>query len=347
MTGRPLRLGTRGSALATTQSTTVADALRSATGRDVELVEVTTFGDTSRAHLSEIGGTGVFAAALRQAVLDGHVDLAVHSLKDLPTAPVEGLVVAAVPRREDPHDVLVLRDASSLATLPQGARLGTGSPRRQAQLLALRPDLRVEPVRGNVDRRLAMVSDGALDGVVLAHAGLLRLGRAAVVTAVLAVDEVLPAPGQGALAVECRSDDADLVAAIALLDDAGSRSAVTAERALLAALEAGCTAPVGALARVSGQQLSLDAVAAATDGSVVLRRTLAGPVDDPVGLGRGLAALLLADGAAELVDQAGLVDQEGHQQDATTSGPLARPPQTPLSPTPPSRPFQPSPERAP
>ncbi len=297
-----LRLGTRASALATTQSRTVAQALQRATGREVRLVEVTTFGDTSRAHLSEIGGTGVFAAALRQAVLDGEVDLAVHSLKDLPTAPVDGLVVAAVPEREDPRDVLVARDGRTLQSLPRGARVGTGSPRRQAQLLAVRPDLRVEPVRGNVDRRLAMVSDGTMDAVVLAHAGLRRIGRDQVVTEVLSPEQVLPAPGQGALAVECRSDDAELVAVLGLLDHAATRCAVTAERALLAALEAGCTAPVGALAQVDDQRLTLQAVAAATDGSVVLRRRSTGPADDPTSLGTALATLLLGEGAATLVD---------------------------------------------
>jgi hydroxymethylbilane synthase len=334
VTGHVLRLGTRGSALATTQSRTVATALQRATGRPVELVEVTTFGDTSRAHLSEIGGTGVFAAALRQAVLDGDVDLAVHSLKDLPTAPVDGLVVAAVPPREDPRDVLVARDGLTLDTLPVGARIGTGSPRRQAQLRALRPDLDVQPVRGNVDRRVAMVTSGALDGVLLAHAGLLRLGRGDVVSTVLDPAVVLPAPGQGALAVECRSDDDELLAAITLLDDAAARCAVTAERALLAALEAGCTAPVGALATVTPEGVSLQGVAAATDGSVVLRRTLTGSLESPAAVGRELAALLLADGAARLVDRP-------HPSARTTSNGS-----TPSAPST-SRPFQPSPERAP
>jgi hydroxymethylbilane synthase len=333
MTGNVLRLGTRASALATTQSRWVAELLQQATGRPVELVEVTTFGDTSRAHLSEIGGTGVFAAALRQAVLDGDVHLAVHSLKDLPTAPVDGLVIAAVPRREDPRDVLVARDGLTLDTLPVGARVGTGSPRREAQLRALRPDLDVRPVRGNVDRRLAMVSGGALDAVVLAHAGLLRLGRGDVVSSVLDPAVVLPAPGQGALAVECRSGDLELVSAIGLLDDADSRCAVTAERALLAALEAGCTAPVGALAAVTPDGVSLQALAAATDGSVVLRRRLAGPADDPAALGRELAQLLLADGAATLVERP--------VPALTADG------STPSAPSTPARPFQPSPERAP
>ncbi len=306
----PLRLGTRRSVLAMTQSRQVAEALAEASGREVVLVEVTTEGDVSRAQLAQIGGTGVFAAALRQALLAGEVDLAVHSLKDLPTAPEPGLTVAAVPARADARDVLVARDGLTLGELPAGARLGTGSPRRAAQVLALGLGLELVPVRGNVDTRIGFVRDGELDGVLLARAGLLRLGRADEATEVLDPLQVLPAAGQGALAVECRADDADLVAALAALDDADTRAAVTAERALLAALEAGCTAPVGALAEVvesldsSGAvalELSLRAVVAAPDGSDTLRRSASGPIADPEGLGRALAAGLLADGAADLV----------------------------------------------
>jgi hydroxymethylbilane synthase len=305
-----LRLGTRRSALAMTQSRSVAEAITAATGREVELVEVTTLGDTSRAALTSIGGTGVFAAALRHALLAGEVDLAVHSLKDLPTAPEPGLVIAAVPRREDPRDSLVARDGLTLGELPAGSRLGTGAPRRAAQLLALDLGLDVVPVRGNVDTRLSLVHDGRLDGVLLAHAGLRRLGRGDEATEVLDPLQVLPAPGQGALAVECRDDDPDLVAALAAVDDPDTRAAVTAERALLAALEAGCTAPVGALAEVveslgaDGEpllELSLRGVVAAPDGSRVLRQSLSGPLDAPADLGRRLAAVLLEDGAAELV----------------------------------------------
>jgi hydroxymethylbilane synthase len=312
----PLRLGTRGSALARTQSRTVAEAVTKATGREVELVEVTTLGDTSRAALTSIGGTGVFAAALRSALLAGEVDFAVHSLKDLPTRPEPGLVVAAVPAREDPRDVLVARDGLTLGELPAGSRIGTGAPRRSAQLLALGLGLDVEPVRGNVDTRLGFVRDGKLDGVVLARAGLVRLGRADEATEVLDSLQVLPAPGQGALAVECRSNDTELVQALSAVDDADTRAAVTAERALLAALEAGCTAPVGALAEVVESldderrpilELSLRAVVAAPDGSRVLRQSLSGVLgsgaDAPAELGRRLAAVLLEDGAADLVAQ--------------------------------------------
>ena len=301
---RTLRLGTRRSALATTQSGWVADRLR-ALGHTVELVEVVTEGDTSTASLSSLGGTGVFAAALRRALLAGEVDLAVHSLKDLPTAPEPGLVVAAVPTREDPRDVLVSADGRTLGELGDGAVVGTGSPRRVAQLAALGMGLSFKDIRGNVDTRVAMVRDGALDAVVLARAGLARLGRLDEVAEAIDPLQVLPAPGQGALAVECRADDTDTLAVLAPLEDADTRACVTAERALLAALEAGCSAPVGALAEVvegeDGVELSLRGFVGSVDGSFDLRRSLVGPVGDAESLGRRLAAVLLEDGAAEIV----------------------------------------------
>lgn len=302
MTTRALRLGTRRSALATTQSRWVADRLR-ALGHEVELVEVVTEGDTSTESLSSIGGTGVFAAALRRALLDGRVDLAVHSLKDLPTTPEPGLVVAAVPVREDPRDVLVATGGRTLGELGEGAVVGTGSPRRVAQLAALGLGLSFKDIRGNVDTRLRLVHDGALDAVVLARAGLARLGRLDEVAEVLDPLQVLPAPGQGALAVECRADDAVTTKLLAALDDPDTRACTTAERALLAALEAGCTAPVGALAEVvdggDGLELSLRAFVGAVDGSFDLRRSVVGPVDEAESLGRRLATTLLEDGAAE------------------------------------------------
>lgn len=307
---RTLRLGTRRSALATTQSRQVAAAITAATGHPVELVEVTTHGDVSREHLTQIGGTGVFVAALREALLAGEVDLAVHSLKDLPTAPEPDLVVAAVPARVDPRDVLVARGGLTLGELPAGAQLGTGAPRRAAQVRSLGFGLELVPVRGNVDTRLALVRDGQLDGVLLARAGLLRLGRAEEVTEVLDPLQMLPAPGQGALAVECRAADVDLISALRLVDDADSRAAVTAERALLAALEAGCTAPVGALAEVVESldatgtvvlELSLRAVVCAPDGSYTLRRSACGALNDPAAVGRALAAQLLEDGAGAVL----------------------------------------------
>jgi len=298
-----LRLGTRRSPLATTQSAWVADRLRLA-GHVVQLVEITTQGDVSTQALTSIGGTGVFAAAIRRALLDGEVDLAVHSLKDLPTTPEPGLVVAAVPPREDPRDVLVARDGLTLGELPAGAVVGTGSPRRTAQLNALGLGLDVRPVRGNVDTRIGLVRSGTCDAVVLARAGLSRLGRLEDVTETLDPLQLLPAPGQGALAIECRADRPDVVSLLTVLDDADSRACVSAERAVLATLEAGCTAPVGALAEVvedeAGVELSLRAFVGAEDGSAELHRSLVGPLVGPVDLGRRLAEILLEDGAQDL-----------------------------------------------
>ena len=305
----PLRLGTRRSALATTQSGHVADALRSL-GHEVELVPVVTEGDVSRAPLATLGGTGVFAAALREALVRGEIDLAVHSLKDLPTAPHPDLVVAAVPPREDPRDAVVTADGRALSELGSNARVGTGSPRRAAQLRALGWGLVPQDVRGNVDTRLRLVTEGTVDAVVLAHAGLRRLGLAERVSEVLDPIQMLPAPGQGALAVECRADRADLRQTLARLDDADTRACVEAERGVLAVLEAGCSAPVGALAEIvegegpdggSGLELSLRAAVVAIDGSADLRRSAVGDPRDPHGLARRLADLLLEDGAADLM----------------------------------------------
>lgn len=302
-----LRLGTRRSALALAQSKTVADALTASAGRPVELVEITTYGDTSAEAVAQLGGTGVFVGALRKALLAGEIDLAVHSYKDLPTAPADGLRVAAVPPREDPRDVLVARDGLTLAELPAGSRVGTGSPRRTALLRALGLGLDVVPIRGNVDTRLAKVTSGEVDAVVLARAGLARLDRLAAATEVLDPLQVLPAPAQGALAVECRTGDTAVEEPLAALEDLAARAAVTAERALLAALEAGCTAPVGAYAEVAeGEEhpeLYLRAVAASADGSATVRLSTTGPVDDAEGVGRRLAAEMLADGAAALMEE--------------------------------------------
>ncbi|MEO7752934.1 MAG: hydroxymethylbilane synthase [Terracoccus sp.] len=298
-----LRLGTRRSALATTQSGWVADHLR-ALGHDVELVEITTEGDVSAELLTTIGGTGVFASAIRTALRDGRIDVAVHSLKDLPTAPEPDLVVAAVPVREDSRDVLVARDGLTLGELPAGSVVGTGSPRRAAQLGALGLGLVIRPIRGNVGTRIGYVTSGSVDAVVLARAGLARLGRLGDVTEVLDPIQVLPAAGQGALAIECRSDREDVREAVAPLDDADTRACVEAERSLLATLEAGCTAPVGALAEVvegeDGLELSLRAFAGSEDGSLELRRSLVGPFTHPHALGERLARILLEDGAADL-----------------------------------------------
>lgn len=311
-TGRPIRLGTRGSTLAATQARLVADALHGIVDRPVELVRITTHGDTSAGQLTDIGGTGVFVSALREELLAGRVDLAVHSLKDLPTAPAPGLRLAALPPREDPRDALCARDGLTLGELPAGSRVGTGAPRRAAQLHALGLELEVLPLRGNVETRLARVGVD-LDAVVLARAGLARLGRLAAVTEVLDPLQMLPAPGQGALAVECREPtspatrpgDAELAGWLSRLDDPDTRAAVTAERALLAALEAGCTAPVGAYAVVAegdgGPELFLRATTVSADGRSSLRQSVTGSLAEADRLGRQLAALLLDLGAGELV----------------------------------------------
>jgi hydroxymethylbilane synthase len=301
-----LRVGTRASLLARTQSGLVADLLAERLGREVELVEVTTEGDVNRAPLASFGGVGVFVGALRQALLEDRVDVAVHSLKDLPTGPAEGISLVAVPPREDPRDAVSARDGLTLGELPVGSTVGTGSPRRAAQLHALGLGLEVHAIRGNVDTRLRKVADGDLDAVVLARAGLARIDRLEAITETLDPLQMLPAPGQGALAVECRTSDTATCAAVAqALDDPATRAAVTAERALLATLEAGCSAPVGALAEVvegeDGEELWLRAVVLSLDGGLSVRRSSSGPVDAAERLGRDLAAEMLEDGAAELM----------------------------------------------
>lgn len=321
MSGSRFTLGTRGSALATTQTGHVAAELNRLSGVEYDTVLVKTEGDVTSGPLSQLGGTGVFAAALRQALYEGTCDMAVHSLKDLPTTQPEGLVIAATPVRADVRDALCSRDGLFLAELPEGASVGTGSPRRAAQLLAFRPDLRIVDIRGNVGTRLGRVkgspvqkddggvgrtAQGDLDAVVLAAAGLERLGLEAHITEYLDPDIMLPAPGQGSLAVEVRtggSGHSAVDAALERMDDTDTRLAITAERALLARLEAGCAAPVGALALVQGDELVLDSVACKPDGSDTMRRsarTSTLTIDGAWALGVTLAEQLLAEGAAEL-----------------------------------------------
>ncbi len=306
MTSQPaLRLGTRRSRLATTQSGLVADLIRSRLGREVVLVEITTEGDVSAAPLASLGGTGVFVSALREALLRGEVDLAVHSLKDLPTQPADGISLAAVPLREDPRDAVIARDGLTLGELPVGSRVGTGSPRRAAQLEALGLGLEVVGLRGNVETRLSKVTSGECDAVVLARAGLARIGLADRATEVLDPLQMLPAPGQGALAVECRSDDPDLIADLAQLEDPATRAAVEAERAVLATLEAGCSAPLGALAEVvegeNGDELWIRAIALSPDGALSVRMSTTGTVAEAAQTGHRLGSDMLADGAADLM----------------------------------------------
>jgi hydroxymethylbilane synthase len=318
-----IRVGTRGSALAIAQTGIVVDALRRA-GLRVEVVTISTPGDRSAAPIPEIG-VGVFTSALRDALAEGAVDVAVHSYKDLPTAPDPRITLAAVPERADPRDVLVARDGLTLGELPPGSRVGTGSPRRTAQLHALGFGLQIVPIRGNVDTRIGKVANGEIDAVVLAKAGLARLDRLDVVTEVLDPIQMLPAPAQGALAVECRANDVEVEHLLqSTVDDEATRAAVTAERAMLAALEAGCSAPVGGLAEVVEDlgsnddagpdlvvhRLSLRGVAAtrishgsASDGGYtveLLRASAVGDLTAGEQLGRALAGELLELGAGVL-----------------------------------------------
>jgi len=307
-TRRVLKVGTRPSKLAVAQSGTVADLIRAA-GREAELVDVHTTGDRSLAPIEQLG-VGVFVSQLREALVAGEVDVAVHSYKDLPTAPDPRLTLAAVPLREDPRDALVA--ARVLGELRPGSVIGTGSPRRTVQLHALGLGLEVVPIRGNVDTRIGKVRSGELDGVVVAAAGLRRLGRVDEASELLDPLQMLPAPAQGALAIECRAGDTDLARFLAeTLDDAGVRAAVTAERAVLATLEAGCTAPVAAHADVVEDldddgnvvmRLSLRAVVGIGEVSegALLRASLTGDMENAEKLGAALALELLDLGADEL-----------------------------------------------
>jgi hydroxymethylbilane synthase len=299
-----LRIGTRGSQLARWQAEWVAEQLRR-DGQEVELVEIATHGDIEPARsIEEIGTRGVFTKAIQRALLTGEVDLGVHSLKDLPTEPVDGLMLAAVPPRENPADVLVSNIAATWDRLPNAARVGTGSLRRQAQLRHLRSDLQIREIRGNVDTRLRKLDEGQFDAIVLAEAGLRRLELIERIVQVLPPDVMMPAVGQGALAIECRENDQATRAVVAVLDDPASHAAVLAERALLARLRGGCMAPVGALGRLDGDELQLTAVVLSADGA---RRLAARDVVhgiaavDAEQLGVRVAEALLAQGAAELI----------------------------------------------
>ncbi|ASN20990.1 hydroxymethylbilane synthase [Arthrobacter sp. YN] len=328
-----VRIGTRASKLALTQTQQTADKLSAVGGFPVELVHIKTEGDVKTGSLSQMGGTGVFVAALRDALLADTCDVAVHSLKDLPTGAALGLSIAATPKRVDVRDVLCARDGMTLSELPGGAKVGTGSPRRAAQLRAARPDIEVLDIRGNVDTRLGRVpglpgnitdevvpgKSCDLDAVVLAAAGLERMDRLDTVSEFFETNVMLPAPGQGALAIECRTEDAPrqpgstagsdgvLAQALAALNDDDTRLAVTAERAVLARLEAGCAAPVGAYAFRKGSMLHLEAVVCAVDGTKTVREKKATDGLTEVGatlLGIEVAELLLAAGAAEIADLA-------------------------------------------
>ena len=326
-TRAPLRIGTRGSLLALTQAGTVRDALVAA-GREAELVIVKTAGDVSSAPVETLG-VGVFTSALREELAEGNIDVAVHSYKDLPTAQDPRFTIAATPLRQDPRDALVARDGLVLGELPAGSRVGTSAPRRVAQLRALGLGLDIVPLRGNLETRLRKVIDGELDAVVVARAGLARIDRLGAVTEALEPVQLLPAPAQGALAVECRSEDSELVEVLAGLDDPATHTSVTAERALLAELQAGCSAPVGALAELVEsldddgrvvEELSLRGCAAAVDGSDVIRASVVGAPADAKKLGHALGRELLELGARELLSTAEL-DTEPNTAEPSTAQP--------------------------
>lgn len=310
-TARTLRVGTRGSKLALAQTTQVVDALRARRpDRDVAVQVITTQGDVrTDVSLAAIGGRGVFAAELEQALRRGEIDVAVHSAKDLPSSLDPAFTLGALPEREDPRDVLVTR-GPRLAELPPGAVLGTSSPRRAAEVRALRPDLDVRDIRGNVDTRLRKLDEGQYDAILLAAAGLRRLGLAGRITEYLSVETMLPMVGQGAIGIEVRADDADTLAAVAPLDHAPTRAAVTAERAFLARLGVGCTAPTAAHARcLPGGVLLLDAMIGTTDpalGLTPVRASAEAPAREAAALGRSLADQLIFAGGGALLEAAGV-----------------------------------------
>jgi hydroxymethylbilane synthase len=294
-----IKIGTRGSALALWQAHH-AEGLLVARGHEVRIQTITTTGDRSlEGRLQAIGGKGAFLKEIEEALLAGEVDLAVHSLKDVPTVVADGLTLCAILPREDPRDVLVSASSRPLAELARGSRIGTTSLRRKAQILAFRPDLAVQDLRGNVDTRLRVLREGRYDAVILALAGLLRLGRGGEATEVLEPDLMLPAPGQGAIALQCREDDRSTLEAVAPFHDETTARAITAERSLLAGLEAGCNVPLGALAVETAEGLRLRAMVARENGAEILRHEA---VDrEPEALGRAVAEALRARGAAALL----------------------------------------------
>ncbi|HEY0839712.1 MAG TPA: hydroxymethylbilane synthase [Vulgatibacter sp.] len=302
MTTKPLVIATRRSALAMWQAEHVADRLRAATGRQVDLLPLVTTGDKILdVPLARVGGKGLFVKEIEEALLDGRADLAVHSLKDVPTAFPPGLVLGAITEREDPRDALCAPRHRTLDSLPKGARVGTSSLRRRAQLLALRPDLEVVDVRGNVQTRLSK-TDGDVDAVVLAFAGLRRLGLEARVTEVLPIDRSLPAIGQGALAIEIRAGDPEVAEFVRALEHAETHAAVTAERALLAALEGGCQVPIAGHATVDGGELTMRGLVASLDGTTLLRVEEKGDAADAEAIGLRAAERLEGMGARKILD---------------------------------------------
>jgi hydroxymethylbilane synthase len=300
------RIGTRGSTLALWQTQYVAQRLKATIPEpEIQIKTIQTRGDLVRDRaLSQVGGKGLFVKEIENALLSGEIDLAVHSLKDMPTEQPQGLTLGAILERADPRDALIVRGGTgNLHSLPPGARVGTSSLRRRAQLLAAQPDLQVLDLRGNVDTRLRKLRDGRYDAVVLAVAGLVRLGHANAIGQALPVDLMLPAVGQGALCVEVRGDDEGTRRLISPLDHPPTRRAVDAERAFLRRLEGGCQVPIGAFAEVDDGQLRLRGLVAALDGSRLVRDEIRGPAEQAETLGMELAEQLLAAGGEEILEE--------------------------------------------
>lgn len=303
---KPLRIGTRGSALALWQAKSIRETLRGITGVDSELVIVKTSGDKfQQTSFNEIGTKGVFIKELEDALLERRIDLAVHSMKDVPTEIPDGLTIAAICKRQDVRDALLSSSGASLDSLPAGARVGTSSLRRKAQLLHARSDLRILDLRGNVETRIEKLKRGDYDAIVLAKAGLDRLGLSANITEVLPTDLCLPAAGQGAIGIEARADDCETLTVVAALNDAETRSGVEAERAALAGLEGGCQVSIGAWGRVEEGKLVLDVAVLSPDGTQLMREKSWGAPEEAVSLGGKVAAKMLEHGAAVLLAREG------------------------------------------
>lgn len=301
---RPLRIGTRGSLLAKWQAEFVRKQIAQALGVECEIIIIKTSGDKLQsAPLTQIGGKGIFIKELEDALLEETIDVAVHSVKDIPTETPPRLSFPAVCRREDVRDCLVSGNGATLATLRQGARVGTGSLRRQAQLRHIRPDLDIRDLRGNVDTRLRKVESGEYDAVVLAKAGLDRLGWSHRISETLSPDVCVPAVGQGAIAAECRASDAEASAALEKLDDPETRTAIIAERTLLSVLQGGCQVPLGAWARVERGEIILDACVCSVDGTQIIRQRATAPLDQAQALGQKMAQLLIDAGAQNILQE--------------------------------------------
>lgn len=301
---KPVRIGTRGSLLAKWQAEYVRKRIFQATGVETEIVIIKTTGDSmQQAPFSQIGGKGVFIKELEEALLDEQIDLAVHSVKDIPTDVPSRLCFPAVCRREDVRDALIGGKGETLLKLRHGARVGTSSLRRASQLRHARPDLDIREMRGNVDTRLRKVDSGEYEAIVLAKAGLDRLGMSGRISEVLSPDVCMPAVGQGAIAVQGRLKDAEISDALAPLDDNETRQSIVAERALLGALQGGCQVPMGAWARFERNELAMDAVVCSPDGSSYIRQRASGPADQPRELGQRLAGLLIDAGAGTILEE--------------------------------------------